>query len=59
VRKKVTLGAQLLLGLLYFVFGLNGFLNFMPPPPEMPEAVGKFFGAMVGTGYFLPFFKRN
>ena len=30
--------ARVLMGLLFFVFGLNGFLNFFPPPKTgMPE----------------------
>lgn len=45
--------ARILLGLVFFVFGLNGFLNFIPPPPDMPEAGLNFFNAMVATGYLL------
>ena len=42
------------MGLIFFVFGLNGFLNFIPPPPTpMPE----FVGALVNTGYMLPLIK--
>jgi uncharacterized membrane protein YphA (DoxX/SURF4 family) len=44
--------ARILLGLVFLVFGLNGFLNFLPVPP-MPEKAGAFLGAMVGTGYLL------
>jgi len=30
--------ARVLMGLMYLVFGLNGFLNFIPPPKTpMPE----------------------
>jgi len=49
--------ARILLGLMFFVFGLNGFLNFMPPPPPPPEAAGKFVGALVATGYMFPLIK--
>jgi len=42
-----------LLGLIFFVFGLNIFLQFLPQPP-LPPAAGEFFGAMFKTGYFLP-----
>ena len=51
--KTAILIARLLLGLIFTVFGLNGFLHFlsMPPPPEPAMA---FFGAMAATGYFIP-----
>jgi len=51
--KIVVTIARILLGLLFFVFGLNGFLHFMPNPPE-PPAAGAFFGALYATGYMLP-----
>src|SRR5258708_8558491 len=44
--------ARSLLGLIFFVFGLNGFLHFIPNPPP-PAAVGAFFGALFATGYML------
>ncbi len=44
--------ARSLLGLVFFVFGLNGFLHFIPNPPP-PAAVGAFFGALFATGYML------
>jgi putative oxidoreductase len=40
--EKATLIARILLGLMFVVFGLNGFLNFMPTPP-MPEAAINYF----------------
>lgn len=43
---------RILLGLVFFVFGLNGFLHFMPNPPPLPAA-GDFFGALIKTGYML------
>lgn len=51
--KTGILIARLLLGLIFTVFGLNGFLHFlsMPPPPEPAMA---FFGAMAATGYLIP-----
>ncbi len=33
MNKKVYLGARLILGLGFLVFGLNGFLQFMANPP--------------------------
>lgn len=54
--QKVNVAVQALLGLIFFVFGLNGFLNFIPTP-ELPEKVAAFMGALVATGYFLPVLK--
>lgn len=36
--KKLTLAARLLLGIAFVVFGLNGFLNFLPQPKAPPPA---------------------
>lgn len=55
---KVTMGARILLGLIFFVFGLNGFLGFIQPPP-LSEAAGSFMGALAATGYFFPFLKAS
>jgi uncharacterized membrane protein YphA (DoxX/SURF4 family) len=44
--KIATLIARILLGLMFFVFGLNGFLNFIPAPPALPEPAGSFNTAM-------------
>ena len=40
---------RLLLGLMFAVFGLNGFLQFMPAPKTMPEPVMNFLGALMST----------
>lgn len=57
VMRILVLIARILLGLIFFVFGLNGFLQFMPvPPPASPEA-GAFLGALAGTGYMFPAIK--
>jgi uncharacterized membrane protein YphA (DoxX/SURF4 family) len=42
--------ARSLLGLVFLVFGLNGFLHFIPNPPP-PQAAAAFFGALFATGY--------
>jgi putative oxidoreductase len=44
--------ARLLLGLVFFVFGLNGFLQFMPNPPPTPAAAA-FFGALFASHYMF------
>ena len=45
--------ARILLGLFFFVFGLNGFLQFLPQPP-VPQTRGAFMGALAATGYTFP-----
>jgi uncharacterized membrane protein YphA (DoxX/SURF4 family) len=48
--------ARLLLGAIFTVFGLNGFLHFLPmPAPTGPAAV--FMGGLAATGYFFPLLK--
>src|SRR5687767_5169089 len=47
--------ARVLMGLAFFVFGLNGFLNFIPQPETpLPEGAMAFVGALMATGYMLP-----
>ena len=46
--------ARLLLGLVFFVFGLNGFLHFIPQPKEMPENIASLMGAYMKSGYMFP-----
>jgi uncharacterized membrane protein YphA (DoxX/SURF4 family) len=52
MKSKLVLAARILLGLVFFVFGLNFFLHFLPQPP-MPAAAGAFAGAMFATGYLF------
>jgi hypothetical protein len=55
LHRRLAAVARLLLGLVFLVFGLNGFFNFIPPPPTpMPAGALTFIGALVGTGYMLP-----
>jgi putative oxidoreductase len=58
MNNKITLSTRTLLGLIFFVFGLNGFLNFIPMPPH-PEAANNFLGALAATGYFFPVLKAT
>ncbi len=47
--------ARILMGLLFVVFGLNGFLHFIPQPKTpMPEGAAGFAGALMKTGYMFP-----
>ena len=48
--------ARNLLGVIFFVSGLNGFLPFIPQP-TMPAAAGAFAGALAATGYMFPLIK--
>ena len=49
--KILTIIARLLLGLIFVVFGCNGFLHFLHmPPPTNPLAV-QYFTALAITGY--------
>ena len=52
--RHIPTAARLLMGLMFFVFGLNGFLYFIPQPKEMVPAAGAFFGALFVTGYMVP-----
>jgi putative oxidoreductase len=49
--KYVIIIARILLGLVFVVFGLNGFLHFMGPMPVIPGDAGAFIGALVNSGY--------
>ncbi|MDC0673179.1 DoxX family protein [Nannocystis radixulma] len=48
--------ARTLLGLVFLVFGLNGFLHFLPMPP-VPARAGEFLGALAASGYMFPLLK--
>lgn len=52
MKEKAVLVARILLGLLFFVFGLNKFLGFMPEP-EMSEKGGAFIAALMDSGYVM------
>ena len=49
--KIISVIARFLLGLIFLVFGLNGFLHFIPMPPPTGVA-GQFFGALF-VSHFL------
>ena len=50
--KIVTIIARIFLGLMFFVFGLNGFLHFIPAPP-IPGLAGTFLGAMIQSHFIF------
>ena len=48
----VTLIARILLGLVFVVFGLNGFLNFLSMGPMPTGLAGQFIVALAASHYF-------
>jgi putative oxidoreductase len=50
--KIATLIARILLGLLFLVFGLNGFLHFIPMPPPTGLAA-QYMGALYVSHYLV------
>src|SRR5256714_14202403 len=53
---KITIViARFVLGLIFLVFGLNGFLRFIPAPPPTGIA-GQFVGALFVSHYLVPIF---
>lgn len=55
-RKYLPHAARILAGLIFTVFGLNGFLHFLPQPAP-PPAAGAFLGALFHGGYLFPLLK--
>jgi uncharacterized membrane protein YphA (DoxX/SURF4 family) len=56
IQNKLPTIARYLLGVIFFVFGLNGFLHFIPQPP-MSGPPANFIGALLATGYLFPLLK--
>jgi len=52
MKKWIDIGAQALMGLAFFVFGLNGFLHFMPNP-ELTGDAATYMGGLAAAGYFF------
>ena len=57
-RRIAPEAARVLLGLVFFVFGLNGFLHFIPQPPHEGVAAA-FLGGLGASGYFFPLLKTT
>jgi uncharacterized membrane protein YphA (DoxX/SURF4 family) len=49
--KIAALIARILLGLMFVVFGLNGFLHFIPMGPMPTGTAGEFAGALMASHY--------
>jgi len=43
--------ARVILGLAFLLFGLNGFLNFIPAPPDIPQDIITVSMALTKAGY--------
>lgn len=58
IKSVAVIAARVVLGLIYFVFGLNFFLHFIPmdAPTPSPQAEA-FTTGLFQTGYFFPFLK--
>jgi putative oxidoreductase len=49
--KYAIIIVRVLLGLVFVVFGSNGFLHFLGPAPVIPGEAGAFIGALINSGY--------
>ena len=58
VTSKLPAVARIFLGLVFFVFGLNGFFHFLPQPP-MTGPAADFMGALFATKYMFPLIKAT
>jgi len=56
MNKNLVLGARLLLGAIFVLFGLNGFFRFLPMP-EMPAGAMTYLMGLMSAGYFFPVLK--
>jgi putative oxidoreductase len=54
--KIITVIARFLLGLIFLVFGLNGFFHFIPAPPPPSGTAGQFVGALFVSNYLVVVF---
>src|SRR4030095_16263948 len=57
IKSVSVQAARILLGLIYFVFGLNFFLHFLPTPPSSGGPADSFTTGLFQSGYFFPFLK--
>jgi uncharacterized membrane protein YphA (DoxX/SURF4 family) len=56
IARYAPMAVRILFGLLFLVFGLNGFLHFIPQPAH-PERAMAFVGGLASTGYMFPLIK--
>jgi len=53
MKSKSVIAARILLGLVFFAFGVSGLLQLSPPSP-MPERAAAFMAGLAASGYFFP-----
>jgi uncharacterized membrane protein YphA (DoxX/SURF4 family) len=56
MKSKAPAIARILLGSVFLIFGLNGFLRFIPMSQPPPGAAA-FFGGLMAASYMLPLIK--
>jgi hypothetical protein len=54
--KITSVIARFLLGLIFLVFGLNGFFHFLPMSPPPSGTAAQFFGALFVSNYLVVIF---
>jgi len=59
IKSVSAISARVLLGLIYFVFGLNFFFHFLPTPPAGGGVADAFTGGLFQSGYFFPMLKGS
>ena len=58
IARHAVTAARVLLGLVFFVSGLDGFLHFLPQPTQPPsEGAMAFAVALIKSGYMFPLIK--
>ena len=57
IKSISAISARIVLGLIYFVFGLNFFFHFLPTPPSSGGVAEAFTGGLFQSGYFFPMLK--
>ncbi len=57
IKSITAVASRIILALIYFVFGLNFFLHFLPTPPQDAGPAQSFTTGLFQSGYFFPFLK--
>lgn len=57
IKSISVISSRIVLGLIFLVFGLNFFLQFLPAPPQTGGAAESFTTGLFLSGYFFPFLK--
>lgn len=57
--KKVSTVSRYLLGLAFFLSGVVGLFNLVPPPADLPPALMEFMKGIMAAKYFFPLLKAT